>query len=548
MIEPTRRLGVPLLPGALLLLTAPLAAAQWTEPDCQSLFEHESGANGDLFGFSVEVLGDVDGDGVADFAAAAPFFGPSGGRVSAHSGKDGVMLWQRSVVVGSAILGFALEAVSDLDGDGVGDVVASAAFWDEGRVFGFSGVDGSTLFTLIGASPGDTLGYSIAAGGDYDGDGTPDLAIGATGVDVSGPNAGQVIVYTTSGMTPVATIDPPAGDSRFGAGLGFVGDIDGDQRDELAVGVRLLGDDPPGRVRVYGSDGVTDVLRYTIDQISMGTGIQGDYIDAGADVNGDGIGDILAGQPGSGVADVYSGKDGALLLSLTGNGTDSFGTGNFIPDISGDGRPDLAIGARGDASFGQNSGKVYLHRGSDGALLRTMTYTTIQSSFGADIEYFGDVNGDGEAEFLVGASAGSLWGKGRVFLMSGKPCVAAFTSYGAGLAGSLGVPTLSLSAPPVLGAAVQLIAASSSASGGPGLLVVGVSDAMIPTSWGGMLLVTPAAAFPVAIPSGGLAVPFVMPDDADLCGRDLYLQVLQGDAGAPAGVSESPGLLVTPGG
>src|SRR5262245_47714343 len=111
-----------------LLFAEPLVRAQFVEPNVTQLFAIPGRQIGDLFGWRIRGVGDANGDGRADFAIAAPFHNLNVGRVSVHSGANGAQLWAADGGVTSSILGFDLAVTGDIDGDGVADVVASAPF------------------------------------------------------------------------------------------------------------------------------------------------------------------------------------------------------------------------------------------------------------------------------------------------------------------------------------------------------------------------------------------------------------------------------------
>ncbi|HET6163442.1 MAG TPA: hypothetical protein VFG37_07215, partial [Planctomycetota bacterium] len=76
----------------------------------------------------------------------------------------------------------------------------------------------------------------------------------------------------------------------------------------------------------------------------------------------------------------------------------------------------------------------------------------------------------------------------------------------------------------------------------PAILAVGLTRASIPTRAGGTLLVDAPTFFVEAIPPHGLTMPFTTPFDIALCGVSIDLQCLELDAGAPYGISFTPGL------
>ena len=146
---------VPLLFSA----TAIPLRAQYVEPSVQNVLSIPGRATGDLFGWRVRALNDVTGDGVPDFAVAAAFDNLNVGRVSVHSGTNGAEVWGRSGPTTSAILGFDLATVRDLDSDFAREVVAGAPFaTGTGTAFVWSGRTGAVLQTLVPPTGGNSFG------------------------------------------------------------------------------------------------------------------------------------------------------------------------------------------------------------------------------------------------------------------------------------------------------------------------------------------------------------------------------------------------------
>ncbi|HET6202957.1 MAG TPA: hypothetical protein VFI25_09175 [Planctomycetota bacterium] len=159
---------------------------------------------------------------------------------------------------------------------------------------------------------------------------------------------------------------------------------------------------------------------------------------------------------------------------------------------------------------------------------------------------------DGSVTFLAseGASLLDAWlhtGMAAPHLMASadwSACPAACQTYGSGWPGSSGVPALTCSAPPVLGASIGVALSNSWGSATTAILVVGSAEATVPTGYGGSLLVTPGGLLALPVPPGGLVLPLFIPPDPALCGATFYGQAAEADPGASAGLSFTPGLRV----
>ncbi|MBI4585413.1 MAG: hypothetical protein HY717_15475, partial [Planctomycetes bacterium] len=130
---------------------------------------------------------DADGDATPDLALGDSGY-VIGGRISVYSGKTGHEIWTRKGNKAFDGLGFSLALIGDLDGDGRRDLAAgkpgsSHAVWEDsqtpGEVVILSGADGSILRALPGPPRHFNFGEAVANAGDLDGDGLPELAIAA---------------------------------------------------------------------------------------------------------------------------------------------------------------------------------------------------------------------------------------------------------------------------------------------------------------------------------------------------------------------------------
>jgi len=145
-----------------------------------SLLWEQRGHAGDFFGETLVNLGDLDGDGVSDLAAGTFNDGTEPGYVLVLSGRTGAVLHR----VGSDIerISFpTLGRTGDVDGDGVPDFAVGVAhdfhLPRPGRVHVFSGKSGAKLWTLEGTRPYEHHCMRVSGVGDLDGDGKEELAV-----------------------------------------------------------------------------------------------------------------------------------------------------------------------------------------------------------------------------------------------------------------------------------------------------------------------------------------------------------------------------------
>ncbi len=374
----------------------------------------------DRFGSSVAGVGDLDGDGVPDFMAAAvraDFAGADSGRVTVFSGADGSVLYRFDGDAAGDQFGTSVREAGDVDGDGVGDLVVGAPFHDgagadSGAARVFSGRDGSVLHTFVGIAAGDELGSSVASAGDTDGDGHDDVLVGAPGADVAGNDRGYARVFSGRDGSVLTTLFGLFADDRFGAAVSALGDIDGDARADYAVGAPQVFGAGIGYVAVVsGQSG-------TILQGSAGARAGDNYgifVDPAGDVDRDGLPDLIVGASqyqfttatpvGAGYASVRSGSDHSVLHTFSGISTnDWYGIAVAgIGDVDGDGHDDLAVGACQVLQPANAPGYVRVWSGADGSLLHEMGGDRHNDVFGRKLARIGDLNGDGRADLLVGA-------------------------------------------------------------------------------------------------------------------------------------------------
>jgi hypothetical protein len=146
------------------------------------------------------------------------------------------------------------------------------------------------------------------------------------------------------------------------------------------------------------------------DNDRLGTGVEG-----AGDTNKDGVPDVIASAPGSGRAYVYSGKDGHVLLTMKAEtSADNFGAhASGVGDVNGDGYDDVIVGAPGNAANGAGAGRAYVYSGKDGASLLTLSGEHAGDGFGAAV-----AGGKRGARFflIVGAPGAGTAHAGRSYV------------------------------------------------------------------------------------------------------------------------------------
>jgi Ca2+-binding RTX toxin-like protein len=468
-------------------------------------------AVGDRAGWSVSSAGDVNGDGLDDLIVGAPRGDDGGDRAGEAYVIYGLAGATRGtvdltgldarpadgfIIQGDAAgdrAGWSVSSAGDVNADGIEDLIVGALGGSDGGlgageayvIYGVAGTARGTVdltglaaadgFSIQGDSMRDYAGRSVSAAGDVNGDGVDDLIVGATGGDDGGNNAGEAyVIYggSASGFGAVvdlSTLRAPygfiiqgdaAGD-RAGWSVSSAGDVNGDGIEDVIVGAPR-GDDGGDRAGeayvIYGvagaSRGLVDLTALTAAQ---GFVIQGDaeYDQAGfsvssaADVNGDGIDDLIVGaRYGNGggnrageayvIYGVAGTSRGTLdLTALTAaqgfiiQGDAPFDEAGWsvssAGDVNGDGIEDVIVGAPLGSDGGDNAGEAYVIYGVTGTTRGTVDLTGLAArpaegfiiqgdapfdTAGFSVSSAGDVNGDGLDDLIVGAPSGRDGGNG----------------------------------------------------------------------------------------------------------------------------------------
>jgi hypothetical protein len=238
--------------------------------------------------------GDVDGDGAEDWllgVGRGSMFYPEPPWVI-FNGSSGAV-----EILTSGEIGYGAPAaiVNDVNGDGFDDVLVNSK--NPSSVYLYLGMrDGLNTRPAATLQGPAGFGISLSSAGDVDQDGFGDVLIGGT-------DAAYLFHGSASGLsaTPDQTLSGPGG-SGFGATVALVGDMNGDGRPDLIVGAPgyVLGAQAPGAVYLFlsGPGGPTESPALILTPVTQDGARFGASISSAGDYDGDGLDDFIVGAPG----------------------------------------------------------------------------------------------------------------------------------------------------------------------------------------------------------------------------------------------------------
>ena len=291
------------------------------------------------------------------------------GRFIAN-GVAPLILWSWDGDTVGGRFGFSVSGAGDANGDGFDDVIVGEPWAGvgtiQGRIKVFSGRHGGVMHSFDGDFNGSKFGRSVSGAGDINLDGLDDFVVGAWADPTNGDRAGMFRVYNGRSGAPLITVYGSAAFERVGHSVSDAGDVNGDGWPDLVMGAY-----EGGFVRVYSGRNI-DTGNGPLVLHDWPTPLSGALfgwsVSGAGDVDGDGNDDLIVGgylhstdghiQNGS--AHIYSGTSGNLLFRLEGDDShDHLGTSvHGAGDVNGDGRSDVIVGVPDDDSNGSNSGMV----------------------------------------------------------------------------------------------------------------------------------------------------------------------------------------------
>ncbi len=305
----------------------------------------------------------------------------------------------------SNFFGNSISPAGDVNGDGFSDVIVGAYGYNftTGKAyiyFGGNTIDNVADVVLPAEASGNAYGISVSTAGDVNADGYSDVIVGAPFYN---SGRGRAYIYfggNTMDNVPDVVMTGAGSSDEFGRAVSDAGDLNGDGFSDVAVSSFSV-----NKIYIYyGGAAMNNVHDVLISSVFLSS------VASAGDVNGDGYSDLIVGQTlSNGNAFIYYGGDNMdsnsdIALSGEANGSLFGASVSSAGDMNGDGYADVIIGASG---MNSNTGKAYVFLGGEEMDLIpdvSMIGEAISNVFGQSVSAAGDINRDGFSDVIVGAS------------------------------------------------------------------------------------------------------------------------------------------------
>ena len=374
----------------------------------------------DAFGASVAMVGDVNGDGYGDLLVRTDGDQSTIGRtptprVLLYYGGPTLHAEPDVTLVGGVVNdeNGAAAGIGDIDGDGYDDIAFGGSDSDVNHTSisalrveihrGGPTLGGAAHLKMFGQvwegqipgrGLGDFFGSSLAGAGDVNGDGYPDVVIGAHQSNETDGNKVRVY-FGGPAMDDVADVTLAAGAGNallYGYSVAIPGDLNGDGYDDIVIGGPDSNGYPGfplsralihfGGSSIHSSPDVTIMSAVPTENFAA-------TVAAAGDVNGDGYDDLAVRTIGAGAdhlpvprtgprVDLFFGGatiDAVADVTLQGGAPSAWGRGFAATDVDGDTLPDLIIG-----NWQANNVQVFL--GKHGYTTPAITLSVSATDFG----------------------------------------------------------------------------------------------------------------------------------------------------------------------
>jgi hypothetical protein len=395
------------------------------------------------FGTSVSSAGDANGDGYGDIIIGAMHYdsgedeeGAAFVYLGSSSGLNPVPVKLESNKTG-AWFGCAVSHAGDLNDDGFSEIVIGAMNYsngqpEEGALYIFpgssNGPDVAGLRVIESDQEDARLGNAVAAAGDLNGDGHDDFVAGA--YSVGEYDAGAIFIgYGKANSIDSLTMECIKGiqdQAHFGWDVSGAGDVNGDGYRDAVVGSNAY-DNGDGAAHIYyGSpSGITqaNVTQLYTHETGMAAAM-GESVAGAGDLNGDGYGDVVVGEPWfidektsvlTGVALIYYGSPAGIdpgPQRITGNPADTYDFFGWsvaaAGDVNADGYGDMIVGSPNFSSGQTDADAAFVHYGNNGVGLRCNLRL-----YNTDLTTLLDYTQKSKGEFGIGLFAKSFMGSSR---------------------------------------------------------------------------------------------------------------------------------------